>query len=1071
VASDGVDRQRRLGELLREHRNAAGLTQRHLADRAGVGAGTVQDLEQGRTTRSRPGTVARLAAALELNRRERAELTAPQGARRGIERAAPGQPGRDGLRLALLGPFMAWRNGTLAPLGPARQQAVLGMLALHNGTGVSRAAIVDILWGGHPPSTAPEMVQGYVSRIRRLLRPPGDGNRIGAPQPGGGALSWDGTVYRLAPGAVRSDVDEFSALAKRARQAAAAGHPSAAWHLYDLALQLWRGAPLAGIDLLEGHPAVIELSRRRISVVIEYSDAAGTAGRHELVADYLRALAQREPLDERIHARLMIALSALGQQAAALHLYEELRRRLDDELGVRPGPELADAHLRVLRQEFTPATRTAMALDGTAPSTEGTRGRANGPVTADPRVPRQLPLAAPHFVGRAAELSALDRMLGQADSEPGTVLVTTVGGSAGVGKTALAVHWAHQIAGRFPDGQLYVNLHGYGPSRTPVAPAEAIHAFLYALQVPPERIPAGLDARAGLYRSLLAGRRMLVVVDNARDAAQVRPLLPGSPGCQALVTSRDQLTGLAAAEGAHLLTLDVLTEAEAGEMLARRLGSERVAAEPAAATELAGLCARLPLALGIAAARAAACPGLPLAALAAGLRASRARLDGLDTGDAATDVRTVFSWSCQQLTGSAGRMFRLLGVHPGPDITVPAAGSLAGVPPGEARQALAELARTNLITEHAPGRYACHDLLRAYAAEQSRSHDSETSRRAALHRVLDHYLHTASGASLLLHPDRHPITLSPAQPQVRPEEFTGRRQALEWFQAERRVLLAAISLAAGSGFSTHTWQLPWAAAMFFDWQGYWQELAATQESALAAARSLGDRAGQAQACRFLGRAQILLGAYAEAAAHLAAALDLGRQLGDGILQARVHLDLAMVFERQERRLDGLGDAEQALRLFGAAGHRWGQARALNAVGWIHVLSGCYQEALEYCVQALAIHHELGNQSGQGTTLDSIGYVHHHLGQHSEAIACYRQAIDVLGDDDYLAIRATVLGHLGDAHEVAGDNDAARRAWQQALDILGDLHDPAADQMRFRLGRQPADNGGAQGSRGRTPAAS
>ena len=375
MASNGVDRQRRLGELLREHRKAAGLTQRHLADRAGVSAGTVQDLEQGRTTRSRPGTVARLAAALELNRRERAELTALQGARRGIERAAPGQPGRGGLRLALLGPFMAWRDGTLAPLGPARQQAVLGMLALHNGAGVSRAAIVDILWGGHPPSTAPEMVQGYVSRIRRLLRPPGGGSRIGAPQPGGGALSWDGTVYRLAPGAVRSDVDEFSALAKRARQAAAAGHPSAAWRLYDLALQLWRGAPLAGIDLLEGHPAVIELSRRRISVVIEYSDAAGTAGRHELVVDYLRALAQREPLDERVHARLMIALSALGQQAAALHLYEELRRRLDDELGVRPGPELAGAHLRVLRQEFTPAARTAMAFDGTAPSTEGTRER------------------------------------------------------------------------------------------------------------------------------------------------------------------------------------------------------------------------------------------------------------------------------------------------------------------------------------------------------------------------------------------------------------------------------------------------------------------------------------------------------------------------------------------------------------------------------------------------------------------------------------------------------------------------------------------------------------------------
>jgi transcriptional regulator with XRE-family HTH domain len=456
---------------------------------------------------------------------------------------------------------------------------------------------------------------------------------------------------------------------------------------------------------------------------------------------------------------------------------------------------------------FARAARTGVP----AGSGAGRSGSASTPAAAQATaVPRQLPAAAPGFAGREAELRALADLLGQTDAGPGMVVISAIAGTAGVGKTALAVHWAHQIADRFPDGQVYLNLRGFGPAGEPVAPADAIRLLLDSLGVAPEQIPAGLDPQAALYRSLLADRRMLIVVDNARDAAQVRPLLPGSQGCLVVVTSRSQLAGLAVADGARLLTLDVLTEAEARQLMEGRLGCGRVAAELAAVRELTRLCARLPLALAIVAARAAARPALTLAGLAAELRGTQGRLDALGTGDTATDVRTVFSWSCQQLSARATGMFRLLGVHPGPDITVPAAASLAGVPPGAARQALAELAQAHLITEHVPGRYACHDLLRAYAAEQAASHVSAVARRAAVHRALDYYLHTAHAAALLLLSSfRDPIALSSPQPRVRPEQLADRQQALEWFQAERQVLLGAISHAAGAGFSTHAWQLPW----------------------------------------------------------------------------------------------------------------------------------------------------------------------------------------------------------------------------------------------------------------------
>ncbi len=378
--------------------------------------------------------------------------------------------------------------------------------------------------------------------------------------------------------------------------------------------------------------------------------------------------------------------------------------------------------------------------DGTPPAAAALPGPASSPA----RVPRQLPGAVPHFTGRSEELARLSQITDQARSQaPGTVLISAIGGTAGVGKTALAVHWAHQVANRFPDGQLYVDLRGFGPSCAPMPAATAVRRFLDALAVPAERIPADLDAQIGLYRSLLAGKRILIVLDNARDPDQVRPLLPGAAGCMVLITSRSRLTDLIALDGAIPLTVDLLTTREARELLVRRLGRARVSGEPAAADELIGLCARLPLAVNIAASGALAHPRTPLSSLAAELRDTRRRLDLLSAGTGAANLRAVFSWSCQTLSSPAARMFRLLGRHSGPDISIAVAASLAATGPDQARRALDELTAAHLLTEHAHGRYRLHDLLRAYATEQA---------QAASHRDDGHPRPRPGARSLPAHP-------------------------------------------------------------------------------------------------------------------------------------------------------------------------------------------------------------------------------------------------------------------------------------------------------------------------------
>jgi tetratricopeptide (TPR) repeat protein/transcriptional regulator with XRE-family HTH domain len=679
------------------------------------------------------------------------------------------------------------------------------------------------------------------------------------------------------------------------------------------------------------------------------------------------------------------------------------------------------------------------------PAVVSTDHASAGPARGRP-VPAQLPADVAGFVGRTAELSHLTKLLDCGDLL-NTVVISAIAGTAGVGKTCFAVHWAHQAVDRFPDGQLYLNLRGFGPAGTAVTPDEAVRSVLDALDVPENRVPVGLDAQAALYRSLLADRRMLVLLDNASDVDQVRPLLPGSPGCLVLVTSRNQLTGLVAGAGAVPLALDLLDPVDARDLLARRIGMERIAADPAAADTIIEQCARLPLALAVVAARAAIAPEVPLAALAADLRHLRDRLDTLATGDPATDVRSVFSWSCQQLSPPVARLFGLLGVHPGPDLSGSAAASLTGIPPARVAPMLGELVRAHLVTERGPGRYALHDLLRAYAGELVG--DAPAEGQAALHRLLDHYLRCANRSAAVLDPTRAPIELIPPRDGVTVDDFESLATALDWYNAEYPVLVAALRLAIDAGLDRHAWQLSWSMAPFVSNRNS-PDAIAIHRIGLQAARRLADLPAQGYSLRLLGKGYLLLGELDEAQTQFEQARQLYQELGDDLNQAHVHLGLGIIFTRQGRYRDGLHEEEQALPLFRAAGKRVPEATALNNLGYSHGRLGDHETALKYCQEALALHQELGNRSGVAQAWDSVGIAYHHLGRHADAVASYQQALPLFQDLGHRYSEADTWVNLGDTHDASGDTGAARGAWQSALAILTDLDHPDAESVRARL---------------------
>ena len=659
-------------------------------------------------------------------------------------------------------------------------------------------------------------------------------------------------------------------------------------------------------------------------------------------------------------------------------------------------------------------------------------------------------MTVPAFVGRQGEIASLDLLLAE-DGEAAPVVISAVSGTAGVGKTALAVHWAHRVRAWFPDGQLYLNLRGFEAAAQPVQPGEAIRVFLDALAVPTYRIPVGLAEQVGLYRSLVADRRILVVLDNARDSEQVRPLLPGGDAARVVITSRNRLLGLVAAEGARPLPLGTMDAGEANELLRRRLGSGRVDREPEAAAEIVVRCGGLPLALALVTARVAAHPRFTLQELALELKDSVTPLDSMTTGeDQATDLRYVFSRSYATLSTQGQAMFRMLGLHPGPQIAEATAASMANRSLEETRRILLELDDAGLATEIASGIYTLHDLLHAYARELSEREESEADRDAAIHRLLDHSLFTAVDADRQLEPHRDPIDLpAPCEGTV-PEAMESRAAALRWFTQEYPALLRAVELAAARGFDEHAWRLPWALVTYFDLQGRWQPFKASQNVALAAAQRLGNLEAEGRALRHLANASIQMGDFDEADKHLHRSLTLFEGLGDAAAQANAHMNLSLLRERQERIEESNDHAAQALRLYRAAGHRVGEGIALNSLGYGYALLGEFPVALEHCQQALELDRANGHRKGEAHTADSLGFIYGRLGDHVQATRWFGHALGLFRDFGDRYNEADALLNLGDVFAAMGDLPAATRSWCDAAQILRELDHPREAEARRRL---------------------
>lgn len=911
----------------------------------------------------------------------------------------------------LLGPVEVWSDGRCLPVGTTKQQAVLATLLLEAGRPVPVESLIDRVWGEAPPATARGTLQSHLSRIRRLL----DGT--------GGELAHRSGAYRLSVATDRIDLYRARELAASARVPDVPDDRRA--ELLGAAIEEWRGDPLSGLDSPWLDRMRATLRRQRLDLLADWAAVALRLGDPAPVIDAVQVPAADNPLVEPLVLVLMRALADAGRTAEALAVYESTRRRLADELGTSPGAELRKAHRDVLS------------------------GRTAAPVRAPRPVPAQLPAdLGPLFTGRADDLALLDKI------PPGGLVV--VSGAAGVGKTVLAVRWAHQVVERFGDGQLYKDLRGYSPGQ-PAAPAEVLRDFLTALGVAPDELPAGQDALVGLYRSRLAGRRMLVVLDNVRTADQVRPLLPGSATSMVVATSRDQLPGLIATDGAVPLPLAEPSRPEAHELLARRIGADRVAAETGAVDRIVAYCGRLPLALSVLAARAALRPDFPLSALAAELAGTELagtelagtgrRLDALDLGDAATDVRAAFSWSYRALGPDAQRLYRAIGHHPGPDLSTVAATWLVGWPPTRTRRALAELTRAHLLTEPVPGRYAGHDLLREHAAELAAELDPPAEADAALGRLLDGYRRTAHDAAGLL--DAHRDVLV-APPEAAGEPVADTAAALDWLGTESANLVAALRLCDRRRLDTETWHLAWCLYPLYHSRGHWAEQLDAQRLAVTAARRSGDAHREVYSRHAIAVTQQRLGDLAASRDSFGQAIELYERLDDPVSQARAHLALVWLDHVAHEYQRALDHAHAALARFEAIADERGIGRALEAIGDCQVRLGRPAQAVEPLRRAMAVHRESGDRTGEAAASDSLGDAYAAAGDHDSAIGCYQRAVDLtveLGDRYHEAL---CRRHLGEAYRRAGRRADARTAWRQALAILDALGQPDAESLRADL---------------------
>ncbi|MFI0739998.1 BTAD domain-containing putative transcriptional regulator [Streptomyces sp. NPDC021100] len=902
------------------------------------------------------------------------------------------------LRFAVLGPVRAWRGGEELRTGSPQQRALLAALLLRGGRTATAAELVDALWGDDPPHAALAALRTYASRLRKAFGPDAD---VLASEAGG---------YALRAGVGCLDIDSAERLAAEAEKARAAGSGTRARALITEALAVWDGEPLAHVPGPYADTQRARLEEWRLGLVETRLDLDLELGHHAEAVSELTALTAAHPLRERLRELLMLALYRSGRQAEALAVYTDTRRLLDDELGVEPCAELSELQQRILRGDAD-----------LAPHPSGDRA---GTGLAFVR-PAQLPATVPDFTGRDAFVQELSHQLATAEGR--VMAVSAVAGIGGVGKTTLAVHVAHAAREHFPDGQLYVDLQGTGPV---VAEPEAVlGAFLRALGVADSAIPEGLQERSALFRSTLDGRRVLALLDNARDAAQVRPLLPGTEGCAALVTSRTRMVDLA---GAHLVDLDVMSPEEALVLFTRIVGTERVAAERDAAMDTVAACGFLPLAIRIAASRLAARRTWTVSVLSRKLGDERRRLDELRAGDLA--VKATFELGYGQLEPAQARAFRLLGLPDGPDISLPAAAAVLDLDVDTTEELLETLVDASLLESAAPGRYRFHDLLRLYARScAERDEQPPAEREAAMSRLLDFYLSTAAGVYVLERPGEQLVQ------HIGPTEHPGlvfqdSGAAADWLFTEAGCLLACARQHArpSGGTLQRAVDLLFVAKDLTESGAYSRLYAHAATALLGAAQASGDSRAEARARTILAQVRNFSGRFAEADEQAMHAVRLGKECQDPVSCGYAANVRGIIAIYQQRYEDAEEYCNQALACFRADGNLNGEASALSNLSRVHTETRRPRSAVPLAERCLAIYRDTNVSWRLANGLYAYGTALTSAGRYQEALAQFDEALPVFRDHRQRMWEGWTLYRMAEVHLATHEYARGAAHAEQAL---------------------------------------